>query len=35
MTNALSNLWLGMLRSSGIEIDRFADSEGMLPGLFS
>jgi len=31
----LANLWLSMLRQTGIEADRFADSDGTLPGLFS
>ena len=31
----LANLWLSMLRQAGVKADRFADSEGTLPGLFS
>jgi len=31
----LANLWLSMLRHTGVETERFADSEGTLPGLFS
>ncbi|QDT39039.1 DUF1552 domain-containing protein [Stratiformator vulcanicus] len=30
----LSNLWLGILRNAGIEADRFADSDKVLPRLF-
>ena len=30
----LANLWLGMLRQSGVDVKSFADSDGMLPGLF-
>lgn len=31
----LANLWLGMLRQGGVKADRFADSDGTLPGLFA
>lgn len=31
----LANLWLGMLRQVGVDTPRFADSDGMLPGLFA
>lgn len=31
----LANLWLSMLRHAGVEAERFADSDGTLPGLFS
>lgn len=31
----LANLWLSVLRQVGIETERFADSEGFLPGLFA
>ncbi|QDU96021.1 DUF1552 domain-containing protein [Lignipirellula cremea] len=31
----LANLWLSMLRQTGIQVERFADSDGSLPGLFS
>ena len=31
----LANLWLSMLRQAGVEAERFADSDGTLPGPFS
>jgi len=31
----LANLWLSMLRQTGVETDRFADSDGTLSGLFT
>lgn len=31
----LANLWLSMLRHTGVEAERFSDSDGTLPGLFS
>lgn len=31
----LANLWLSMLRQTGVKTERFADSDGTLPGLFS
>lgn len=34
-TTPLSNLWLTMLRSSGVKVDRFADSQGVLEPLMT
>ncbi len=31
----LANLWYSILRHTGVEVDRFADSEGPLKGLFA
>ena len=31
----LANLWLSILHEVGVNADRFADSDGRLPGLFS
>lgn len=31
----LANLWLSILHQVGVNADRFADSDGRLPGLFS
>ena len=31
----LANLWLAMLQQAGVKTDRFADSDGKLPGLFA
>lgn len=30
----LSNLWLGMMRQAGVPVESFADSTGMLDGVF-
>jgi hypothetical protein len=30
----LSNLWLGMMRQAGVPVNSFADSTGMLDGIF-
>jgi hypothetical protein len=30
----LSNLWLGMMRQAGVPVDSFADSTGVLDGVF-
>ena len=30
----LANLWLSILNEVGVEGERFADSDGRLPGLF-
>jgi hypothetical protein len=31
----MANLWLTMLKASGVEIDRFADSTGTLDSLLA